>query len=152
MQHAFQISRKIEYGTRAMVFLASLPEGMSTSFREIARKMDIPQEFLAKILKTLVKAELVKSVRGSKGGYSLARPPSAITFLEVIEAVEGPVSINVCTDKDHGGCKFTGNCSMFSVWNQGQERMLEVYRTTRLDRLAMRSLTHRSPLLRPSAS
>lgn len=147
MQHAFQISRKIEYGTRAMVFLASLPEGMSTSFREIARKMDIPEEFLAKILKILVKAELVKSVRGSKGGYSLARPPSHITFLEVIEAVEGPVSINVCTEKDHGGCRFTSNCTMFSVWNQGQERMLEVYRSTRLDRLAMRSLTHRSPLV-----
>lgn len=147
MQHAFQISRKIEYGTRAMVFLASLPDGMSTSFREIARKMDIPEEFLAKILKTLVKAELVKSVRGSKGGYSLARQASHITFLEVIEAVEGPISVNVCTEKDHGGCRFTGNCSMLSVWTLGQERMLEVYRSTRLDRLAMRSLTHRSPLV-----
>jgi Rrf2 family protein len=151
MQHAFQISRKIEYGTRAMVFLASLPEGMSTSFREIARKMDIPEEFLAKILKILVKAELVKSVRGSKGGYSLARQPSHISFLEVIEAVEGPISVNVCTEKDHGGCRFTGNCTMFSVWNQGQERMLEVYRATKLDRLAMRSLMHRSPLVPLSA-
>lgn len=148
MQHAFQISRKIEYGTRSMLFLASLPEGMSTSFREIARQMDIPGDFLAKILKTLVKAKLVKSVRGSHGGYSLARPASQISFLEVIEAVEGPVSVNVCTDKDHGGCRFTGSCTMFSVWALGQERMLEVYRNAKLDKLAMRSLTHRSPLVR----
>lgn len=151
MQHALQISRKIEYGTRAMVFLASLPEGMTTSFREIARQMDIPEEFLAKILKTLVRAKLVKSVRGSHGGYFLAVPASRITFLQVIEAVEGPVSLNVCTEQEHPGCQFTGSCTLYSVWRQGQERMLEVYRGVTLDKLAMRSLTHRSPVVRPSA-
>ncbi|MFZ5441205.1 MAG: RrF2 family transcriptional regulator [Myxococcota bacterium] len=148
MQHAFQISRKIEYGTRAMLFLASLPDGMTTSFREIARRMDIPEEFLAKILKILVKAKLVKSVRGAHGGYSLAQHASKISFLDVIEAVEGPVSVNVCTAKDHVGCEFTGACTMFSVWQQGQKAMLDVYRATKLDKLAMRSLTHRSPVLK----
>jgi Rrf2 family protein len=152
MQHAFQISRKIEYGTRAMLFLASLPDGITTSFREIARQMDIPEEFLAKILKTLVKSKLVKSVRGSHGGYSLAVPASQVSFLQVIEAVEGPISVNVCTEtKQHAACNFTGNCTMFSVWSLGQERMLEVYRNTRLDKLAMRSLTHRSPLVRQTS-
>lgn len=147
MQHALQISRKIEYGTRAMLYLASLPDGMTTSFREIARKMDIPGDFLAKILKTLVKAKLVRSTRGSHGGYSLARPASHITFLEVIEAVEGQVKVNLCTDKDHQGCSFTGACTMYSLWQYGQERMLEVYRNARLDKLAMRSLVHRSPVV-----
>jgi Rrf2 family protein len=151
MQHAFQISRKIEYGTRAMLFLASLPDGITTSFREIARQMDIPEEFLAKILKTLVKAELVKSVRGSHGGYSLAKPASQVSFLDVIEAVEGRVSVNVCTEADHGGCRFTNACTMYGVWELGQERMLEVYRSTKLDKLAMRSLTHKSPLVRLTA-
>lgn len=148
MQHAFQISRKVEYGARAMVYLASLPEGMTTSFREIARKMDIPQEFLAKILKTLVKEKLVKSTRGARGGYSLARPGSHISLLEVIEAVEGKVGVNLCTDRDIRGCQFSGaSCTMHGVWQLGQERMLEVYRNARLDRLAMRSLTHKSPVL-----
>lgn len=147
MQHALQISRKIEYGTRAMLYLASLPEGMTTSFREIARKMGIPQDFLAKIFKTLVKAKLVRSTRGSHGGYSLARPASQISFLEVIEAVEGRVNVNVCTDKEHSGCGFTDSCTMHSVWQYGQERMLEVYRNAKLDKLAMRSLTHRSPVV-----
>jgi Rrf2 family protein len=152
MQHAFQISRKIEYGARAMVFLASLPDGMTTSFREIARKMDIPQEFLAKILKTLVKAQLVKSTRGARGGYSLARPASQVSVLDVIEAVEGPVGVNLCTEKDHGGCTFTTACTMNAVWQLGQEKMLEVYRSARLDRLAMRSLGHQSPLVSLSPS
>lgn len=147
MQHALQISRKIEYGTRAMVFLASLPEGMTTSFKEIGRRMDIPPQFLAKILKTLVGGKLVRSTRGSHGGYSLARPPSGITFLEVIEALEGPIHLNVCTDPSHSGCDYTGACTMHSVWRLGQERMLEVYRGTRLDRLAMRSLVFQSPVV-----
>ena len=147
MQHALQISRKIEYGTRAMVFLASLPEGMTTSFREIAGHMDIPKDFLAKILKTLVTSKLVKSTRGSRGGYSLARPAATITFLEVIEAVEGPVSVNLCTDSTHRRCGYSGACSMLGVWRLGQEKMLEVYRATKLDRLAMRSLAHKSPVI-----
>lgn len=147
MAHAFQISRKMEYGARAMAYLASLPDGMTTSFREIARKMDIPGDFLAKILKTLVKAKLVKSTRGAHGGYALARAASTISFLEVIEALEGPVNVNICTAADHDGCAFTGACTMYSVWRTGQERMLEVYRATKFDRLAMRSLRHQSPVL-----
>lgn len=147
MQHAFQISRKIEYGTRAMLFLASLPDGMTTSFREIGRQMAIPQQFLAKILKTLVRAKLVRSTRGAHGGYSLARPASQITFLEVIEAVEGAVEVNVCTGADHDGCAFIDSCSMQGLWQLGQERMRDVYRGVKLDKLAMRSLTHRSPVV-----
>lgn len=148
MANAFQISRKMEYGTRAMVFLASLPDGMTTSFREIAKKMDIPQDFLAKILKTLARSKLVRSTRGAHGGYALARPASTITFLEIIEALEGPVNVNVCTASDHDGCAFTRACTMYGVWREGQERMLEVYRGTKLDRLAMRSLRHESPVLK----
>lgn len=147
MQHALQISRKVEYGTRSMLFLASLPEGMTTTFREIAKKMDIPQDFLAKILKTLVGAGLVRSTRGSHGGYSLAQPASQISFLDVIEAVEGKVSVNLCTDQDHTGCHYTSACSMQHLWQFGQERMLEVYRAAKLDKLAMRSLIHRSPVV-----
>jgi Rrf2 family protein len=145
MTHALQISRKIEYGTRAMVYLASLPEGMTTGFREIARKMDVPEQFLAKILKTLVQAKLVKSMRGSHGGYSLARQASQITFLDVIEAVEGAVTINHCTREK--GCSFSPSCTMHAVWSEGQARMLDVYRSTRLSSLAMRSLTHESPVV-----
>jgi Rrf2 family protein len=148
MAHAFQISRKMEYGARAMAYLASLPDGMTTSFKEIAKKMDIPSEFLAKILKTLVKAKLVRSTRGAHGGYALARAASSISFLDVIEALEGPVNVNICTASDHDGCAFTGACTMYGVWRTGQERMLEVYRATKFDRLAMRSLRHESPVLK----
>lgn len=102
--------------------------------------MDVPSDFLAKIMKRLVKGNLAISTRGSRGGYALGRPAAEISFLDVIEAVEGQISVNVCTEQDHGGCSFTGACTMYSVWQLGQQRMLEVYRHAKLDKLAMRGL------------
>jgi Rrf2 family protein len=136
MQHPLQISRKIDYGLRAMVFLASMSPEEVVPFREIARRMDVPEEFLAKILKTLVSRKLVQSTRGARGGYRLARSPAEISMLDVIEAVEGPVRVNVCQD-NHDACKLSRSCTMYGVWKLGQERMLEVYRSARLDGLAM---------------
>lgn len=140
MQHTLKISRKIDYGLRAMIFLASVPADTIVPFREIARRMHIPEEFAGKILKTLSTRGLVKATRGVHGGYSLAKPVSEISFLDVIEAVEGPVVVNLCLDKDGDGCKLTPSCTMWSVWKEGQERMLEVYRQATLDQLVMQSL------------
>jgi len=139
MQHPLQISRKIEYGLRAMIFLASQPPERTVPFKEIARRMEVPQDFLAKILKTLVEQGLARSTRGAHGGYQLSRPAREISFLDVIEAVEGPVVVNVCQDH-HDACKVSRSCTMYGVWKLGQERMLEVYRAARLDTLAMTDL------------
>lgn len=137
MQHVLRISRKIDYGLRAVVFLASLDPGTIVPFREIAREMMIPEDFLAKILKTLVDQNLVKSSRGPHGGYSLARSANEVSFLEVIEAVEGPVAINVCLDNDDP-CARNRACTMAGVWRRGQEKMLEVYRETRISQLTLK--------------
>jgi DNA-binding IscR family transcriptional regulator len=82
-QHPFQISRKIEYGMRAMIFLASQPMERTVPFREIARRMDVPEG-----------ARQGSLHRGAHGGYALARPARQVSFLDVIEAVEGPVVVS----------------------------------------------------------
>ena len=140
MQHPLQISRRIEYGLRAMVCLAAQPEGRVMPFREIARRMNVPQDFLAKILKQLVTRQLAMSTRGARGGYRLGRPARDISFLDVIEAVEGPVVVNLCQD-GHDGCRLSRGCTLSGVWKRGQERMLDVYRAATLDQLAMAELT-----------
>ncbi|MGA9523666.1 MAG: Rrf2 family transcriptional regulator [Myxococcaceae bacterium] len=152
MQHPLQISRKIEYGLRAMIFLAAQPPDLVVSFREIARRMDVPQEFLAKILKTLVGKGYVKSTRGAHGGYTLAMPPSQISMLDVIEAVEGPIKVNVCQDDSHDGCHLTHSCTMYGVWKLGQARMMDVYRSATLDKLAMSELRPQDRRPLPAAS
>jgi Rrf2 family protein len=136
MQHVLRISRKIDYGLRAMIYLASISPDAIVPFREIARQMLVPEDFLAKILKTLVDEGLVRSTRGPHGGYALAKPAADISFLEVIEAVEGPIALNVCLDED--GCGKAAACTMVGVWREGQERMLEVYRAAKLASLALK--------------
>jgi Rrf2 family protein len=135
MQHLLQVSRKVDYALRAMIHLAGQPTGTREPLHDIARKNSIPREFLAKILKGLGDAGLVSALRGPGGGMSLAQPPTQISFLDVIEAVDGPVVLNVCLD-DTKSCSLSSLCTMQSVWKAGQERMLDVYRTTMLSHLA----------------
>ena len=137
MQHVLRISRKIDYGLRAMIYLASIDPQAVVPFREIARQMMVPEDFLAKILKTLVDQGLVRSLRGPHGGYALAKPASDVSFLEVIEAVEGPIAINVCLDGEDP-CGKASACTMVDVWRRGQEKMLEVYREAKLADLALK--------------
>ena len=151
MQHPLQISRRIEYGLRAMVCLAAQPDKRVMPFREIARRMNVPQDFLAKILKQLVTRQLAVSTRGARGGYRLARPAREISFLEVIEADEGPVVVNLCQDGGHDSCQLSRACTLYGVWKRGQERMLDVYRTATLDQLAMAELKPEQSV-RPAAA
>jgi Rrf2 family protein len=137
MQHSLQISRKVDYALRAAIYLASQPETRISTFREIAHRMEMPEDFLAKILKLLADKGLVKSTRGSHGGYRLAKPAREVSFLDVIEAVEGPVTINLCLD-GRESCNLTPSCTMYGVWKLGQERMLEVYRSATLDQLVFK--------------
>jgi Rrf2 family protein len=136
MQHGLRISRRIDYGVRAMIFLASIPAERVVPFREVARLMMIPEDFLAKIMKSLVDAELVRSTRGPHGGYTLRRPATEIDFLSVIEAVEGPIAINKCLDEDDP-CERAGWCTAARVWRRGQEAMLDVYRKTTIAELVL---------------
>jgi len=151
MQHPRQISRRIEYGLRAMVCLAAQPEGRVMPFREIARRMTVPQDFLAKILKQLVTRRLVASTRGAHGGYKLGRAAREISFLDVIEAVEGPVVVNLCQE-GHDACRMARACTLYGVWKRGQEQMLDVYRHATLDQLAMAELRVPEPLQQISAA
>ena len=134
MQHVLQVSRKIDYGLRAMIHLAGVPAGKISSLQDLSVTLHLPREFLAKILKHLAARGLVRSARGAHGGYQLARPARDISFLEVIEAVEGPVQLNVCLD-DKDRCDVSAGCTMYHVWKAGQDRMLEVYRRTSLAEL-----------------
>ena len=122
-----QISRRVEYALRAALHLAAHDGAEPLTFREIGDQQGIPKDFLAKILRTLVDAGLVESSRGSSGGFRLARPPETVTFLEVIEAVEGRVALNQCSE--HGeGCAKSPACEMRDVWQAAERAMLEVFR------------------------
>ena len=83
--------------------------------RDIASRQDLPEKYLEQVLTPLRNAGLVRSVRGARGGYRLARNPAEITLLEIVEACIGDVAMVDCTE-DPGYCHKVDRCATYVVW------------------------------------
>jgi Rrf2 family protein len=124
-----QIPRRVDYGLRAVIYLADQDPGKCCSLTEIAKQQGVPKKFLEKIVQDLTRRGLIKSKRGASGGYTLARAPEEISFCQVIEAIEGPIAVNVCMDQ-HVTCEQLPRCSMVHVWSEVQRKVTEVFTST----------------------
>jgi len=115
-----RLSRKSDYATRAVRFISNLPKGKLGSINRISDAEQIPREFLAKILKDLTRAGILVSYQGVTGGYRLSKEPKEVTFLDVIEAIDGPLHLNLCTENKGGACRCDrqGDCDMNQFWIQ----------------------------------
>jgi Rrf2 family protein len=105
-----KLTKKVEYGLIAMIHMADLPRGELATAREISDRYHVPGELLGKILQALVRANLVASAQGAKGGYRLIRPLEKITVGEIVEIVDGPVHLSCCQDDP-------ANCGQFDTCN-----------------------------------
>ena len=115
-----QLSRKADYALRAIMHFAGLPKGQLASIGQVAKAQSIPREFLAKILKDLTWAGILVSFQGVTGGYRLARPAREITFLDVIEAMDGPITLNLCVESS-SCCEHYKSCKMRDFWVKEQD-------------------------------
>ena len=111
-----QLSRKSDYALRAVRHISTLPKGKLGSINSIAHAEAIPREFLAKILKDLTRGGILVSFQGVTGGYRLAKSPKEVTFLTVIEAIDGPIHLNLCTEKGNCSCDQYNDCQMKDFW------------------------------------
>ena len=120
-----QISRKSDYALRAMVYVAAWDTDKICSINEISEAEKVPREYLAKILKELALQGFLQSFKGINGGYRLAMPREKITFLSIIEAMQGRVAVNDCVRKagSEEACNKVGGCAMHAFWNAEQERV-----------------------------
>jgi Rrf2 family iron-sulfur cluster assembly transcriptional regulator len=114
------VGRRVDYAVRALSYLAGQSPGKIISRVDIEEKQGIPSYYLSKIMKDLVAGGLVQSHIGSKGGFSLARPPQAISIKEVYETVERPLTLMECLDKGEKYCSYCGVCTQRSVWDNVQ--------------------------------
>ena len=105
-----RLSKKSDYALMAMKHLA-MRQDAACSAREIAEAYEIPLELLAKVLQRLVRARLLVSVQGTRGGYRLGRPAPSIPVADVIQAVDGPVTVTACSPDDHR-CEQYSKCSI----------------------------------------
>ena len=120
-----KLTRGGEYGIRGVLYLAQQDYGKVNMLSAIAKAQDVPPRFLAKIFQALAKAGIVKSHRGAKGGFSLGREAEEVTIKDVIEAIEGPIHLNVCL-MGPGECSRDKVCPIHKVWEEAQEKMMGV--------------------------
>ena len=132
-----QISRKGDYAIRGMVFLASQPVNKISLLSDIAAEMEVPPTFLAKIFQQFNKVGLVKSYRGTGGGFQLGRPAEDISLLEIVETVEGPIVPNRCIMAE-GICSRDTTCTVHPVWKEVQKSMRDILFKVTLKHLAGR--------------
>ena len=119
-----QITRQADYAVRAMTYLAELRPEERAATGKIAQEKSIPPSFLAKIVSQLSVAGLLQTSRGAHGGVSLAKPPEAISLLDVVEAIDGPILLNACVGET-SSCTFDETCSLKPVWCDAQKILVE---------------------------
>lgn len=117
-----QITRQTEYAIRGLQELARRYEDTPVQLKVIAGSCQVSEAFLAKIFQMLAQADVVKSHRGVKGGFSLGRPADEITLREVVEICEGGIALNHCLRKVDP-CQDADSCPVAQVWKDVQDAM-----------------------------
>src|ERR687890_637123 len=105
-----RLSKKADYALMAMKHLATRPDAASASAREIAEQYDIPVELMAKVLQQLARCGLVTSHQGTRGGYRLSKPTTSISVADIIQAIDGPLTVTACSTEDE-------QCGQFAKCN-----------------------------------
>jgi len=134
-----QLTRQADYAVRAVLYLAERKPDERVTTAEVGREQHIPLTFLTKIMAQLSAAGLVLATRGSHGGIALARPAEAVSLLDIVEAIEGPVQLNACVT-DPTACPMGSACRVQAVWCEAQTDLV-----TRLKNTTFASLTQAAP-------
>src|SRR5687767_10640622 len=130
-----RLSKKADYALIAMKHLAMRPDTASASAREIAEQYDIPVELMAKVLQRLARRGLLASHQGTRGGYRLGRAPVAISVADVIQAIDGPLTVTACSTEAEN-CDQYGKCSIRDPLWRIKDRILAALATCSLQEVA----------------
>jgi Rrf2 family protein len=130
-----RLSKKADYALMAMKHLAVRPDAVSASAREIAEQYDIPIELMAKVLQRLARRGLLTSHQGTRGGYRLSRPSTSISVADIIQAIDGPVTVTACSTEDEK-CDQYAKCSVRDPLWRIKDRILSALATCSLQEVA----------------
>ena len=119
-----KISTRGRYGTRMMLDLAAQHDQGPTPLREIAQRQDLSVKYLEQLIIPLKAAGFIRSVRGARGGYILARKPDQISVGQIIETLEGGLSLVDCV-QDPRLCERENECPTRDIWLRMSERLME---------------------------
>ena len=111
-----RITKQTDYGIMLLASMAALPMDHVVSAREVAEWSSLSVPMVSKVMKSLARAGVLESHRGSKGGFSLSRPPSDLSVADMIAALEGPVAMTECQAGTFL-CQHEGTCGVQAPWN-----------------------------------
>jgi Rrf2 family protein len=131
-----RLSKKADYALMAMKHLAIKPDSSaSTSAREIAEAYDIPVELMAKVLQRLARRGLLTSHQGTRGGYTLSRPKRSISVADIIQAIDGPLTVTACSTDDEQ-CEQFEKCNVRDPLWRIKDRILSALATCSLEEIS----------------
>ena len=128
-----RISTAAELGVRGMVYLAKQYRNGPIPMATICREQELPRQYMLKIFAALSRAGFVRTSRGKGGGFVLAQPPSEISILDIMQAVEGPLSLNFC-QSEPSQCHHDKDCLVRPLWDDLQDTAFKKLSEFRLDR------------------
>lgn len=127
-----KISRLADYAIIILNALHNCPEEL-VSATQLTKLTKLPEPTVSKILKLLAKKKIIQSVRGIKGGYQLLLPAHEISILQVIRAVDGPVSLTACSNRDPDpDCIIADSCALRGRWNGLNDQFTRILEQTTL--------------------
>jgi len=103
--------------------MAANPNRLLHTASSLSEATGVPQPTISKLLKVLTRADVLVSQRGATGGYRLARRPAEVSLTDIIDALEGPVSLTDCADGSTGGCDLEPSCSTRGIWRIVNDRV-----------------------------
>ena len=119
-----KLSTTSRYAFMAMVDLAKQDDNCCVSLSTIALRQELPLQYLEQLFSKLRRSNLVKSARGTNGGYELARPPQEIRIYDIILATDAPVKVTRCNSSEAKGCQTTGGrCNSHHLWRELEQVM-----------------------------
>jgi len=129
-----KLSTRTRYAVRAIIELAQNDINRPLQLKIIAERQDISVKYLEQLMASLRTAGFVRSVRGSKGGYVLAKAPDKIRLSEVVHQLEGPVTTVACVE-DHDCCTRSADCAARYLWVQVEQAIDKVLQSITLQDL-----------------
>lgn len=105
-----RLSHLADYAVVLMTAAARRPAGARLSATELSGETGVPLPTAQKLMGQLAGCGLLRSVRGASGGFSLSRPAAEITLADIVEAVEGPIALTMCSDSNNHQCMLDAHC------------------------------------------
>ncbi len=133
-----QITRATDYAVRVTVYLATLPRDRKAALGELAEATGVRSNFLSKILQRLVRNGVISSHRGTGGGFRLNVAPETLTLLQVVEAIEGKIALNICLN-EWQSCSLQAHCAVHPVWQKAQLALSQELAAVTVAELAART-------------